>query len=177
MHRKVILYIAMSVDGHIAQPQDDLGFLSMVEQDGEDYGYEAFVQSVDTVIMGRRTYDKVLSMGVPHPHADKALYVVTRTPRPASGNVTFHTGDVPALIRQLQAMPGQHIYCDGGAQLANELLRHDLIDELVLSVIPVLTGSGLSLFSDGRPEQRLRLISAKAFPKGLVQLHYSRADR
>lgn len=91
--RKVILYIATSLDGYIAQPNDDLGFLSIVEQEGQDYGYADFVKTVDTAIVGRKTYDKVISMGVDFPHADKDTYIITRTPRPNIGNVKFYTGD------------------------------------------------------------------------------------
>ncbi|HEY0041148.1 MAG TPA: dihydrofolate reductase, partial [Flavisolibacter sp.] len=79
MERKVILYIATSLDGYIAKTDDDLGFLSIVEQEGEDYGYGEFLQTVDAVIVGRRTYDKVLSMGYAFPHADKDAYIITRT--------------------------------------------------------------------------------------------------
>lgn len=107
MPRKVILYIATSLDGYIAQPQDDLSFLSLVEQEGEDYGYGAFVQTVDAVIMGRKTYDKVRSMGVDFPHADKDAHIITRTPRPSIGSVSFYTGDLKILIDRLKAEEGK----------------------------------------------------------------------
>ncbi|MEI7504924.1 MAG: dihydrofolate reductase, partial [Paludibacter sp.] len=71
-NRKVILYIAMSLDGYIAKPNDDLSFLSMVQQEGEDYGYTDFVNTVDTVIMGRKTYDWVMTQVPEFPHNDKA---------------------------------------------------------------------------------------------------------
>ncbi len=77
--RKVILYIASSLDGFIAKENDDISFLSVVEKKGEDYGYHAFIETVDTVIMGRKTYDKVLSFGIDFPHHDKKCYELTRT--------------------------------------------------------------------------------------------------
>lgn len=176
MERKVILYIATSLDGYIAQPNDNLGFLSIVEQEGQDYGYAEFIKTVDAVIVGRRTYDKVISMGFEFPHSDKDTYIVTRTPRPDIGSVKFYTGNLQSLVGKLKAEQGKHIFCDGGAEIVNELLKHNHIDELIVSVIPILLGSGTKLFKDGRPELKLKLLSAKSFEKGLVQLHYQRAD-
>ncbi len=172
MNRKLILYIATSMDGYIAQPNDELGFLSIVEQEGEDYGYADFIESVDTVIVGRKTYDKVLAMGFDYPHTDKDVYVVTRTARPSQGSVNFHTGDLKALVQRLKSEKGKNIYCDGGAEIAHELMRENLIDEFVISMVPIMVGNGTRLFKDGRPEQILELLSAKTFDKGLVQLHY-----
>ncbi len=170
--RKVILYIAMSLDGYIAKLNDDISFLSMVEQEGEDYGYSAFTATVDAVILGRRTYDKVLSMGIDFPHADKDTYVITRTCQATVGSVKFYTGSIPNLVALLKSKPGKNIFVDGGALVANELLRYNLIDELYISIIPTLLGDGISLFKSGRPETQLKLVSAKSFDKGLVQLHY-----
>lgn len=174
--RKVIIYIATSLDGYIAKPDDNLDFLSIVEQEGEDYGYADFVKTVDAVIVGRKTYDKVISMGYDLPHADKDVYIITRTPRPDIGSVKFYTGDLTSLIRQLKAEKGKHIFCDGGAEIVHKLLKVKLIDELIISVIPILLGDGIKLFKNGRPEQKLKLVSVKSFEKGLTQLHYECAD-
>ena len=78
------------------------------------------------------------------------------------------------MIRQLKSKEGKNIYCDGGAEIINELLKNDLIDEFIISVIPVLVGDGIRLFKDGRPEQQLELVNAKTFDTGLTQLHYRR---
>ncbi|HSI76513.1 MAG TPA: dihydrofolate reductase family protein, partial [Lunatimonas sp.] len=129
MNRKVFLFIATSLDGYIAQPNDNLDFLSIVDQEGQDYGYADFIKTVDTVIVGRKTYDKVMSMGVDFPHADKDVYIITRTPRPAEGHVKFFTGELKHLIETLKSTEGKNIFCDGGAEIVNELLRNDLIDE------------------------------------------------
>lgn len=167
----------MSLDGYIAKPNDDIGFLSIVEQDGQDYGYGDFVKTVDAVIVGRKTYDKVISMGFDFPHTDKDVYIITRTARPNIGSVQFYTGDLKSLVHKLKSENGKNIYCDGGAEIVNELLKDDLIDEFIISVIPILLGDGIKLFKDGRPEQKLELVSTKQFEKGLVQLHYRRADK
>jgi dihydrofolate reductase len=174
MTRKVILYIAVSLDGYIAQPNDDLGFLSIVEQEGEDYGYNDFIETIDAVIVGRKTYEKVISMGIDFPHADKDAYIITRTPRPPKGNVKFYTGQLKTLVEKLKAEAGKNIFCDGGAEIVNELLKDDLIDEFIISIIPILLGNGTKLFKDGRPETKLELTSIKSFEKGLAQLYYQR---
>lgn len=170
--RKVLLYIAMSLDGRIARPDGDIGFLATMEQPGEDYGYADFVSSVDTVIWGRKTYDKVLTFGSPIPHSDKQVIVVTRHPRASTGNITFYAGELKELILNLKATKGKHIYIDGGSELVNALLKEELIDELYVSVIPVLLGEGIPLFRDGFPEMRLKLLTAVPYKKGLVQLRY-----
>jgi len=177
LNRKVILYIATSLDGYIAKPNDDLGFLSIVEQEGQDYGYADFVKTTDSVIIGRKTYDKVISMGFDFPHAGKDTYIITRTPGPDIGSVKFYTGGLKELVDRLKSENGKNIFCDGGAEIVNELLMNDLIDEFIISVIPILVGNGTKLFRDGRPEYKLELISIKQFDKGLAQLHYKRADK
>ncbi|GIM58346.1 dihydrofolate reductase family protein [Capnocytophaga canimorsus] len=171
---KVILYISMSLDGYIAKPNDDLSFLSIVEKEGEDYGFERFISTVDTLIIGRKTYDWVVNAVGEFPHKEKTVYVLTKTERPSAGNIHFYTGDISLLIGKLKKESRQNIYCDGGAQIVNELLKGDLLDELIISVIPILVGNGTKLFNDNRPEQPLKLISVTPYDTGLVQLHYKK---
>ena len=174
MNRKVILYIAMSLDGFIAKSDGDISFLSQVEQEGEDYGYSAFTETVDTIILGRKTYDKILSMGFDAYYGDRSAFVLTRSPHPGTDKITFYSGSLPELISSLKGQTGKHIYCDGGAKTVNRLLQDKLIDELIISIIPVLLGDGIRLFGQSFPEQKLQLVSSKSFEKGLVQLHYIR---
>ena len=170
------LYIATSLDGYIAKPNDDLSFLKLVEKEGEDYGYAQFISTIDTIILGRKTYDWVLKeIGASHyDNGERDVYVITRTEKPDVGKTRFYTGDLTELIRQLKSKEGKNIYCDGGAEIINELLKNDLIDEFIISVIPVLVGDGIRLFKDGRPEQQLELVNAKTFDTGLIQLRYRR---
>ena len=174
--RKVSLFIAMSLDGYIAKPNDDLSFLKLVEKEGEDYGYAEFTDTIDTLIIGRRTYDYVLKeIGPSHyDNGQRDVYVITRNERPQVGRTTFFTGNLTELVDRLKSESGKNIYCDGGAEVINELLKHHLIDEFIISVIPVLLGNGTRLFKDGRPEQTLEFITAKTFETGLTQLHYKR---
>ncbi len=172
--RKVILYIAMSLDGFIAKKDDDISFLSMVEQESEDYGYSDFIRNIDTVILGRKTYSKVLEMGFGFPHSDKETYIITRTSKPKENLVNFYTGNINELIETLKNKNGKNIFVDGGAEVVNELLKDDLIDEFYISIIPILLGDGIPLFKGSNPELKLKLVSSKKFAKGLVQLHYVR---
>jgi dihydrofolate reductase len=172
MERKVILYISCSLDGFIAKQDGDLSFLSLVEQEGEDYGYEEFVNTVDTVIVGRKTYDKIISMGFEFPHSDKESFVISRSEKPSIGSVQFYSGELTTLVKSLKTKEGKNIYCDGGAEIVNELLKNDLIDELIISVIPILLGNGIRLFNERSNEQKLVLLSVKQFEKGLAQFHY-----
>jgi len=174
--RKLSLFIATSLDGFIAKSNDDLSFLKLVEKEGEDYGYAEFTSNIDTIILGRKTYDYVRKeIGSSHyDNGPRDVYVITRTARPSVGRTTFYTGKLTELVQRLKSDSGKNIYCDGGAEIINELLQHDLLDEFIISVIPILVGNGTRLFKDNRPEQQLEFVSAKSFETGLVQLHYKR---
>tara|TARA_R110002051_G_scaffold210312_1_gene275910 strand:- start:588 stop:1127 length:540 start_codon:yes stop_codon:yes gene_type:complete len=177
--RKIKLFIATSLDGFIAQPNDDLSFLKLVEKEEEDYGYAAFTSTIDTIIIGRKTYDYVVKeIGASHyDNGERDVYVITRTERPDNGRIKFHTGNLKELVTKLKSEEGKDIYCDGGAEVVNELLKNDLIDELTISIVPILVGNGTRLFKEGRPEQLLEFVSAKTFETGLTQLYYKRKTR
>ncbi len=175
MNRDVILYIAMSVDGFIAGENDDLSFLSAAEYPGEDYGYEDFCTKVDTVIWGRKTYDKVLTFGIDFPHKDKKVYVLSNSRAGSDENVEYFSGDVQLLIEQLRSAEGKHIYIDGGAGLVFELMKKRLIDRIILTIVPALVGSGVRLFKEGTGFSKLKFVKSLTFPSGVVQLHYVKA--
>ncbi|MDF9800998.1 dihydrofolate reductase [Catalinimonas alkaloidigena] len=177
MDRQLILYIAMSLDGYIAKDDDNIDFLFIVEWPGEDYGYAAFQQQVDTLIWGRKTYDKMLSFGIEFPHKDKRCIVLSRTKKGSDENVEFFSGDLKALITELKQEEGKNIYCDGGGELVYALLKDALIDKMIISIIPHLLGSGVRLFKDGRPEQHLKFTHSATYPSGLVQLWYEKHDK
>ncbi len=174
--RKLSLYIATSLDGFIAKPNNNLSFLKIVEKEGEDYGYAEFTANIDTIIIGRKTYEWVQQeIGTEHyDNGDRDVYVITRTARLDAGRTKFYAGNLCDLVQQLKSGNGKDIFCDGGAEIVNELLKYDLIDEFIISVVPVLVGDGIKLFKDGRPEQMLELVESKAFDTGLIQLRYRR---
>ncbi|MDN3669718.1 dihydrofolate reductase family protein [Echinicola jeungdonensis] len=172
MSRRVILYIAMSLDGYIAKDEGNIDFLNKVDVPGEDYGYEDFQRNVDTVIWGRKTYDKLLSFNIPFPHKDKKCFVLSRNQKGKNEDVEFYGGGLKELISKLKSQKGMDIYCDGGGEAVFGLLKEKLIDRMIVSVIPYLVGKGVRLFKDGRPEQDIELIKSVAYPSGLVQLWY-----
>lgn len=171
--RKVMLYIAMSIDGYIAKEDGDIGWLSIVDSPPEDYGYEDFVKNIDTVIMGRKAYEKVLSFGIEFPHKGRKCYVLSRTKTGSDENVEYFT-NIEGLISDLQSRSGKDIFVDGGAEIVNELLRFEMIDEVIISVIPILLGNGIRLFKDDRPECILKLKSVTQYKTGLVKLWYEK---
>ncbi|WP_404442712.1 dihydrofolate reductase family protein [Sutcliffiella horikoshii] len=170
--RKVIVYIAQSVDGYIAKKDDDISWLSIVDAPGEDYGYGEFVENIDTVIMGRRTYEKVLSFGMEFPHKERKTYVLSNSKNGSDDNVEYYSGDVRELINTISSNSGKHIFVDGGAEVIKEFVRRDLIDEYVISTIPILIGNGVRLFKGTERENKLELVESNSFPSGLVQNRY-----
>lgn len=178
MGRELILYISMSLDGFIATEDDDLSWLSVVEKEGEDYGYDDFNDTVDTYIVGRITYEKILELtGGVFPQAAKhQCYVITRESREPENGVTFYSGEIGELIGELKSRNGKHIYCDGGGQVVKLLMDKNLIDEYVISVIPVILGNGKRLFMGGTSTIPLHALPVKYFNTGLVQLRYRKAN-
>jgi dihydrofolate reductase len=166
----------MSLDGYIATQDDDLSWLSIAEKEGEDYGYSAFNQTIDTYIVGRKTYDIVLKLtGGEFPQGKQhQCYVITRTPKAPENGVTFYTEDLSQLIHQLKQESGKNIYCDGGAEIVRLLMKENLIDEYIISVMPILLGDGKRLFKGGTPPTHIELLSSKNFDTGVVQLHYKK---
>lgn len=173
--RKVILYISMSLDGYLAGPDDDLSFLDPMQQEGQDYGYADFSAQTDTLILGRKTYDKVIQLVGYFPQAEThSCYVISRQERPNERGVTFYNGSLKALIHQLRQQPGKHIHCDGGGEIVRLLMQEDVIDEYIISVIPTILGDGKRLFMGGTPPLSLKHIRTDTYETGLVQVRYGR---
>ncbi len=172
MHRKVKVYIAMSLDGFIAGKNGDMTFLDSVKVEGEDYGYKQFIDSVDTIIVGRKTYDWVMTQVSEFPNLDKNVFVITHFERPAEGSIQFYTSNLIELVRSLKSQKGKNIFVDGGAQIINQLMAENLIDEFIISIVPVLLGEGTKLFASNTAILNLACIDTKFFPSGLVQQHY-----
>jgi len=164
---KVVLFIATSLDGYIAGPAGEIDWLFH----DADYGYTAFFDSVETLVMGRKTYELSLSFGE-WPYGDKPAYVFTRRSPPDDPRVTFVAGDASGLISELRARSSKDIWLVGGGALVSTFLQEGLIDEFVISVHPQLLGAGIPLFAPGAPHRALRLIGVTPFESGLVQLHY-----
>jgi dihydrofolate reductase len=168
MHnRKIILFIATSLDGMIARADGGIDWLFT----DQDYGYAAFYESVDTLIMGRKTFEQALSFGE-YPYPGKQAYVLSRRRFKTDRPDVEVTADLPGLLRSLRANPGQHIWCVGGAEIAKQLFELGEIDELRLFLHPIILGHGLSLFDGLKRDIKLRLTGTHAFDSGLVEVHY-----
>ena len=173
--RKLQLYIAASLDGKIARPDGDVAWLDEVPNPGhDDYGYAAFMQEIDTTLMGHNTYRQLLDFDIPFPYTETDNYVITRDRnRMQADHVTFISGNVGRFVRNLKESEGKNIWLIGGGQVNTLFLNEGLIDELILFVMPVVLGKGIGLF-EGRPDiSFLELSSHKRYSSGVVRLNYS----
>lgn len=172
MSSKTILYIAMSSDGFIAGENDNIDFLKPYQVEGEDYGYNKFINSIEAIIVGRKTYQMVIGMGYPY-HLDKTVYVATRSSMKSdTSNLFYYSGDLKVLITTLKSSNHKNIYCDGGAELAQLLIAENLIDEIILSIVPVKLENGTLLFENGMVPSDFELKNKREFPTGLIQYSY-----
>ncbi len=170
--RKVNLFIACSLDGYIAGPKGEIDWLF---SDG-DYGYAKFYKSVDAIIMGRKTYE--LSLGFDKwPHPGKKTYVLSRRKsNKADTRVEFASNGVE-LTKKLLKEKGKLIWLVGGGQAIKDLLNANLIDEYVISIHPVILGSGIPLFTGIKKQHGLKLHGVEKFNSGLVQLKYMAKEK
>jgi dihydrofolate reductase len=158
------VYIAVSADGYIAGPRGELDWLDAVQVEGEDYGYAAFFRSVDTLVIGRQTWE--VARGFPSwPYAGKRVIVLTHRPAEMTHGEEIASGDVREVAL------GGRTYVDGGAAI-RQFLDAGRVDDITLSIVPVLLGDGIRLFDRGLPPASLQLVDARSFPSGLVQLRY-----
>jgi dihydrofolate reductase len=142
----------------------------------KDYSMAVFMASVDTAVMGRKTWEVALKMGASFTGSHMAHYVFSRSqPAGERGGVTFV--DVPPadLIGRLRNQTGKNIWLMGGGELARDFLGADLVDDLELGIVPVLLGDGIPLFPSGFPQRDFRLVENKTYSKGLIALRYERA--
>jgi dihydrofolate reductase len=165
---RVSAFLGASLDGFIAEADGGLGFLKPFEQ--EEHGYADFYASVDTLLMGRKTYETVLGFEE-WPFADKRVAVLTRSPRTPRFNERFLSGEPAAVLATLAAQGAHHLYADGG-EVVTRFLAAGCLDVLVVTVVPVVLGSGIRLFAASPGRHRLRLESARTFASGMVQLRY-----
>ncbi|QSE98569.1 dihydrofolate reductase family protein [Fulvivirga lutea] len=171
----VLLYISMSLDGYLAGENDDISWLDAMGKEGEDYSYAAFTKNIDKYLVGHTTYKVVKNLIGEFPQSKQYdCYVLSRSKSGKEDGVTFYNGDIPELIESLKKKGGKNIYCDGGGQVVHELMKHDLIDEYIISIIPTILGNGKRLFLGGTLPLNIELVSSKGYETGLVQNHYVR---
>lgn len=172
--RRIKVYIAASLDGYIARYDGDLDWLvEFPNPSKEDYGYKDFFGSIDTVIMGGRTYRDILCMDVVWPYKDKTTYVVTHNPVKINEDIQFITENIIDQISELCNQSGKDIWLVGGGELITMLLNADLIDELQISYIPLILGSGIPLFPNNPKESSWKLIRSTVYDSGVIKIDYS----
>ncbi|KOS69347.1 hypothetical protein AEA09_12775 [Lysinibacillus contaminans] len=170
MSREVILYIGASLDGFIAKENDDLKWLEETEGEG-DNGYSEMYDSIDTTIMGKRTYDYVMEHAEAFPYPDKKNYVFSTSEQGSTEYVVFVNEDVVAFTTQLKEQPGAKIWMVGGSDILDAFIKENLIDEYIITLTPHILGSGIPLFKENNPQIDLVLVDTKRFGQ-FVQLHY-----
>jgi dihydrofolate reductase len=171
--RKVIVHIATSADGYIARPDGDLDWLTSRPAPEGFYGMNAFTRSIDTKLVGRKTYEVSLRMGAKFASKTRTI-VFSRAARPADApsGVEFVNGAIGPFVRSLREQPGKDIWLMGGGELIASFLDERAIDEFVISVVPVFIGDGIPLIARRHRHVPLELQSTERFEDGLVQLHY-----
>ncbi|WP_225744817.1 dihydrofolate reductase family protein [Marinilactibacillus sp. Marseille-P9653] len=170
--RKVVLFIATSLDGFIATEEETLEWLFEVEGEG-DNGYSAFYDTIDTVLMGKKTYDWILNnhQFTEYPYKDKQSFVFSKLEHKNTDDVQFIKNDIPQFINQLKKNNGKTIWLVGGGQLFTYFLKNKLVDELYVTVAPKIIVTGIPLFNPGSYHVDLTLIGTQTFNQ-FVELHY-----
>ena len=171
--RHIIVYIATSADGFIARLDGSVDWLERPRPKG-NYGMDAFYHSIDTCILGRKTYDLSVSFGMPEAYAGKQNYVFSRTLKTAaSPDVIIVNEDVTSFAERLRAEKGKDIWLVGGAAVVGAFLDSGQVDEFIIHVIPAMIGEGIPLAAPRHRHLPLKLLTSKKFPDGVVRLHYA----
>jgi len=165
------VFIAQSLDGFIARPDGRLDFLEQVQLEGEDYGYAQFFGAVDAMVMGRNTLDVVHGFDA-WPYEGKRVVVLTHRPLTSKHGEEAYAGELAPLLERLHAEGVSRIYVDGG-HVIRQFLAAGFVDDLTLSIVPVLLGAGVPLFSAMPRELWLRAIDSRTFSSGLIQVRYT----
>ena len=178
MSRPVTLYIAASLDGFIARRDGSIDWLPHPQAGGEDYGYAAFMAGVDTVVMGRKTYDCARELGDAASFPGRRCIVFSRRRGGLRRKGVRFVADEPAeFLRQLRTRNGGGIWLVGGGEIARECLEAGVVNTIVLTLVPVLLGEGVPLFLPRGGTTWLQLRASRSFAHGLVQLTYDVAAR
>jgi dihydrofolate reductase len=168
----ISVFVGTSVDGFIARPNGDLDFLP--EGGGEPHGYDDFIASVDAIVIGRKTFETVLTLGA-WPYGDKRVVILSgrhvEVPAAARGVVEQMAGTPAEIVSRLDASGARHLYVDGGITIQG-FLRAGLVQRLVITRVPVLIGQGIPLFGTLLRDVPLRHVATRHYPSGLVQSEY-----
>jgi len=172
--RRIIVHIGTSADGYIARPDGDIEWLTARPAPAGFYGMNAFMKSIDTTLLGRKTYEASLRMGAKFNSKSRTI-VFSRQSRPkdAPASVEFTAEPIGAVVNRLRKSPGKDIWLMGGGDIIASFLDAHAIDEFVISVVPVFIGDGIPLIARRHRHVPLSLRSTERFEDGLVQLRYA----
>ena len=147
--RPITLYIAASIDNFIARTDGNVDWLESPEfhLPNEDFAYREFYDSIDCTLMGNNTYKAVIDFDIPFPYSDKTNFVFSqKTPAHGNEHVTFVSDDILEFVRKLKTKSGKGIWLIGGGQINSLLLENNLIDKIILTIVPITLGEGIPLF-------------------------------
>lgn len=172
--RKVKLYIAVSIDGLIADKDGGIDWLNALPNpDNLDYGYFEMYNSIDATLMGNITYQQVLGFDIPFPYSDKQNFVFTRNQSLTKDeNVTYISDDIVNFVNDLKVKEGKSIWLIGGGKINTILLNANLIDEMIITYIPTVLGEGIPLFTSDLQLKSFRLLKSEIHNTGVVSLTY-----
>jgi len=172
MRNKV--FIAVSFDGYIADEHGGIEWLTDLPNPSTgDGGFSKFMESVDALVMGRATFEKVLSFGIEWPYSKKVFVwtsALDRVPAPLEGRAEIVRGQVTQVLERVHALGFNNLYIDGGKTIQS-FMRAGWIHEITVTVAPIVLGRGIPLFGD-LPKTRMRLLGAETLDNGMVQLRY-----
>jgi dihydrofolate reductase len=172
-NRRIIVYAGTSADGFIARPDGDIDWLTSRPKPEDFYDIGKFTESIDTKILGRKTYEKSLALGAKFGGKTKT-YVCSAQTAPAAhpAGVKFVSEPIESFARRLRAADGKDIWMMGGGGIIASFLDAGAIDQFIINVVPVLIGDGLPLIAARHRHVPLKLLSTRQFTDGVVQLHY-----
>jgi len=174
------VFIATSLDGYIADRNGGLGFLDTYpEINSIDTGYNDHMASIDALVMGRVSFETVVGFDIPWPY-DKPVYVLSNTldqvPEKCGDQLTILNGSIPDILEKIHSNGHTQLYIDGG-KVIQSFLKHDLIDEMIITIIPVLLGGGIPLFSESDASLNFECFKTQLFLDKIVQNHYRKVEK
>ncbi len=173
---KIVLYIATSIDGRIADAEGNVAYLDAYGGKEEDYGYQAFIEKIGTVVMGAATYEKVLSFSYWYEGKDHVIFASRELTVPEGRSIRQLSDDPSAVAAELRQQ-STDTWLVGGAALLSSFLQRRLVDEMIITVVPEYLGGGISLWQEVQSAaSHWQLLQSRSFADGVVQLHYHRTD-
>ena len=158
----------MSLDGFIATKDGSVKWLDKFNNSGEDMGYNDFIKPIDIVVMGDTTYQQILGFDCDYPYKNQIGYVFSNKKTGKDKNVTFVSGNIKEVIDKLEG----NIWLVGGANIVNQFIKSNLIDEFIIFTMPVLLGEGIKLFEETNKELQLVHKKTKSYKIGVIESHY-----